>query len=164
MATATPTSIYDLTVTTLEGKPVALETYKGKVLLVVNTASQCGFTPQYQGLQALYEQYAGQGLIVLGFPCNQFGQQEPGNSQQIKSFCEARFGVSFPLFEKIEVNGKKAHPLYQYLTQAAPGILGTKGIKWNFTKFLVNRDGQVVKRYPPMTKPEAIAQDIQALL
>ncbi len=164
MATATPTSIYDLTVTTLEGKPVALETYKGKVLLVVNTASQCGFTPQYQGLQALYEQYAGQGLIVLGFPCNQFGQQEPGNSQQIKSFCEARFGVSFPLFEKIEVNGKNAHPLYQYLTQAAPGILGTKGIKWNFTKFLVDRDGQVVKRYPPMTKPEAIAQDIQALL
>ncbi len=164
MATATPTSIYDLTVTTLEGKPVALETYKGKVLLVVNTASQCGFTPQYQGLQALYEQYAGQGLSVLGFPCNQFGQQEPGNSQQIKSFCEARFGVSFPLFEKIEVNGKNAHPLYQYLTQAAPGILGTKGIKWNFTKFLVNRDGEVVKRYPPMTKPEAIAQDIQALL
>jgi glutathione peroxidase len=164
MTTQAPTSIYDISATGIDGNPVSFSTYKNKVLLIVNTASQCGFTPQYKGLQALYDQYADQGLVVLGFPCNQFGQQEPGNSDQIKSFCETGFGVSFPLFQKIEVNGGNAHPLYQYLTKAAPGILGTEGIKWNFTKFLVNRSGNVVKRYPPTTKPEDLAKDIQALL
>lgn len=164
MTTQAPASIYELSATSIDGKPVSLDTYKNKVLLIVNTASQCGFTPQYKGLQALYDQYASQGLVILGFPCNQFGQQEPGNSNQIQSFCEASFGVSFPLFQKIEVNGSNAHPLYQYLTKAAPGIFGTEGIKWNFTKFLVDRNGKVVKRYPPTTKPEDLAKDIQALL
>jgi glutathione peroxidase len=164
MTAQAPASIYDFSATGIDGKPVSLNTYKDKVLLIVNTASQCGFTPQYKGLQALYERYANQGFAVLGFPCNQFGQQEPGNSDQIKSFCETSFGVSFPLFQKIEVNGSNAHPLYQYLTKAAPGIFGTEGIKWNFTKFLVDRSGKVVKRYPPTTKPEDIAKDIQALL
>ena len=157
-------SIYDISATGIDGNPVSLSTYKDKVLLIVNTASQCGFTPQYQGLQALYDQYASQGLVVLGFPCNQFGQQESGNSDQIQSFCETNFGVSFQLFQKIKVNGSDAHPLYQYLTKAAPGILGTKGIKWNFTKFLVDRSGKVVKRYPPTAKPEDLVKDIQALL
>jgi glutathione peroxidase len=164
MTAQAPASIYDFSATGIDGKPVSLSTYKDKVLLIVNTASQCGFTPQYKGLQALYERYANQGFAVLGFPCNQFGQQEPGNSDQIKSFCETSFGVSFPLFQKIDVNGSNAHPLYQYLTKAAPGIFGTEGIKWNFTKFLVDRSGKVVKRYPPTTKPEDIAKDIQALL
>lgn len=157
-------SIYDISATNIDGTSVPLSTYKDNVLLIVNTASQCGFTPQYNGLQALYEQYADQGLVILGFPCNQFGKQEPGNADQIQSFCETNFGVSFPLFQKIEVNGNNAHPLYQYLTKAAPGIFGTQGIKWNFTKFLVDRNGKVVKRYPPTTKPEEIAKDIQPLL
>jgi glutathione peroxidase len=164
LMTPTPTSIYEISATDIAGNPISLNTFKDKVLLIVNTASQCGFTPQYQGLQALYEQYASQGLVILGFPCNQFGQQEPGNSDQIQSFCEAKFGVSFPLFQKIEVNGSNAHPLYQYLTKTIPGILGTEGIKWNFTKFLVDRSGKVVKRYPPTTKPEDLARDIQSLL
>jgi glutathione peroxidase len=164
MTAQAPASIYDISATTIDGNLVPLNIYKDKILLIVNTASQCGFTPQYKGLQELYDRYASQGLVVLGFPCNQFGQQEPGNSNQIQSFCETNFGVSFPLFQKIEVNGKNAHPLYQYLTKAAPGFLGTEGIKWNFTKFLVNRSGNVVKRYPPMTKPEDLAKDIQALL
>ncbi|MEG4830888.1 glutathione peroxidase [Microcoleus sp. F8-D3] len=159
-----PASIYDVSATSIEGNPVSLDTYKSKVLLIVNTASQCGFTPQYQGLQALYDQYADQGLVVLGFPCNQFGQQEPGNSEQIQSFCETRFGVSFPLFQKIEVNGDNAHPVYQYLRKAAPGIFGTEAIKWNFTKFLVDRTGNVVKRYPPTAKPEDIEKDVRSLL
>jgi glutathione peroxidase len=164
MTAQAPASIYEFSATSIDGKSVPFNTYKGKVLLIVNTASQCGFTPQYKGLQALYDQYVEQGLVILGFPCNQFGQQEPGSSDQIQSFCETNFRVSFPLFEKIEVNGNNAHPLFQYLTQAAPGILGTKGIKWNFTKFLVDRSGKVVKRYPPTTKPEDLAKDIQALL
>lgn len=157
-------TIYDFSATAIDGTPVSLDTYKDKVLLIVNTASQCGFTPQYQGLQALYNNYASQGLTILGFPCNQFGQQEPADSDQIQSFCEARFGVSFPLFQKIEVNGSNAHPLYQYLTKAAPGIFGTEAIKWNFTKFLVDRNGKVIKRYPPTSKPEDLEKDIQALL
>jgi glutathione peroxidase len=164
MTVPVPTSIYDISATDIAGNPVSLNTFRDKVVLIVNTASQCGFTPQYQGLQALYEQYASQGLVILGFPCNQFGQQEPGSSEQIQSFCEAKFGVSFPLFQKIEVNGNNAHPLYQYLTKAIPGILGLEGIKWNFTKFLVDRSGAVVKRYPPTTKPEDLARDIQSLL
>ncbi|OLP17293.1 glutathione peroxidase [Leptolyngbya sp. 'hensonii'] len=164
MTAQIPASIYDVSATGLDGTSVSFNTYKDKVLLIVNTASQCGFTPQYQGLQALYDQYAGQGLVILGFPCNQFGQQEPGNADQIQSFCETRFGVSFPLFQKIEVNGSNAHPLYQYLKKAAPGIFGTEGIKWNFTKFLVDRNGTVVKRYPPTTKPEELEKDIQGLL
>ncbi|GAC1470492.1 MAG: glutathione peroxidase [Chamaesiphon sp.] len=164
MTAQTYASIYDVSATSIDGTSVSFNTYKDKVLLIVNTASQCGFTPQYQGLQALYDKYANQGLVILGFPCNQFGQQEPGNLDQIQSFCETRFGVSFPLFQKIEVNGSHAHPLYQYLKKAAPGIFGTEAIKWNFTKFLVDQNGTVVKRYPPMTKPEELEKDIQALL
>jgi glutathione peroxidase len=164
MTTQLPASVYDVSATGIDGNQVALNVYKDKILLIVNTASQCGFTPQYKGLQALYDRYASQGLVVLGFPCNQFGGQEPGTSEQIQSFCETSFGVSFPLFQKIEVNGGNAHPLYQYLTKSAPGIFGTEGIKWNFTKFLVDRSGKVVKRYPPTTTPEDIAKDIQALL
>jgi glutathione peroxidase len=164
MTAQMPASIYDFSATSLDGAEVSLNAYKNKVLLIVNTASQCGFTPQYQGLQALYDKYAKQGLTILGFPCNQFGQQEPGTSDQIQSFCESRFGVSFPLFQKVEVNGKQAHPLYRYLTKAAPGIFGTEAVKWNFTKFLVDKQGKVVKRYPPTTKPEDLEKDIQALL
>lgn len=164
MTAKTSPSIYDFSATSIEGNPIALENFRGKVLLIVNTASQCGFTPQYQGLQALQNQFADLGFSVLGFPCNQFGAQEPGSATEIRSFCEARFGVTFPLFEKIDVNGSNAHPLYQYLTKAAPGILGTEGIKWNFTKFLVDRNGNVVKRYPPTSKPEDIEKDIQKLL
>ncbi|MBV5257752.1 glutathione peroxidase [Synechococcus moorigangaii CMS01] len=164
MTTQASAPIYSFSATTIDGKSVSLETYKGQVLLIVNTASQCGFRPQYKGLQALHEQYGQKGLAVLGFPCNQFGQQEPGDAGQIQSFCETTFGVSFPLFEKIDVNGSNAHPLYQYLTKEAPGILGTKNVKWNFTKFLIDRNGKVVKRYPPTATPEAIAKDIQRLL
>jgi glutathione peroxidase len=157
-------SIYDFSVNTIAGQPLDLSTYKDKVLLIVNTASQCGFTPQYQGLQALYDQYANQGLEILGFPCNQFGQQEPGSASEIQSFCETRFGVTFPLFEKVDVNGKDAHPLFQYLTKAAPGLFGTETIKWNFTKFLVDRSGKVVERYASLAKPEDIDKAIQKLL
>ncbi|MEB3123896.1 MAG: glutathione peroxidase [Snowella sp.] len=164
MTTQTTSSIYDFSATSIEGNPVELSNYKDKVLLIVNTASQCGFTPQYQGLQALYQKYSDRGLVVLGFPCNQFGQQEPGSTSEIQSFCETRFGVSFPLFEKVDVNGINAHPLFKYLTKAVPGILGTEGIKWNFTKFLVDRKGNVVKRYPSMTKPEDLEKEIEALL
>ena len=164
MTTQTTSSIYDLSATSLEGNLIDLSTYKGQVLLIVNTASQCGFTPQYQGLESLYKKYGSQGLVVLGFPCNQFGQQEPGSAIDIQSFCETRFGVSFPLFEKVEVNGNEAHPLFKYLTKTVPGILGTEAIKWNFTKFLVDRQGNVVKRYPSMTKPEDLEKEIEALL
>jgi len=134
------------------------------VLLIVNTASECGFTPQYAGLQKLYETYAGRDFEILGFPCNQFGKQEPGDATQIGSFCEKNYGVSFPMFDKIDVNGANAHPLYRYLTGEAPGLLGLEGIKWNFTKFLVSRDGTVVKRFAPVTKPEAITGEIGKLL
>ena len=163
MTTQTTSSIYDFSATSIEGNPVELSNYKDKVLLIVNTASQCGFTPQYQGLQSLYQKYSDRGLVVLGFPCNQFGQQEPGSTSEIQSFCETRFGVSFPLFEKIDVNGINAHPLFKYLTKAVPGILGTEGIKWNFTKFLVDRKGNVVKRYPSMTQPEDLEKEIESL-
>jgi len=164
MTAQTSPSIYSFSVTSIEGKPVEFSTYQGKVLLIVNTASQCGFTPQYQGLQALYDKYASQGLVILGFPCNQFGQQEPGDETAIQSFCETRFGVSFPLFQKIEVNGKEAHPLYKFLTKAAPGILGTQAVKWNFTKFLVDRQGKVVARYSSLTQPQDLDKAIAALL
>jgi glutathione peroxidase len=164
MTTQVAPSIYDFSVTTLEGQPLNLSTYKNKVLLIVNTASQCGFTPQYQGLQALYDKYANQGLEVLGFPCNQFGQQEPGSASDIQSFCETRFGVKFPLFQKVDVNGKDAHPLFQYLTKAAPGLFGTETVKWNFTKFLVDRNGKVIERYASMAKPEDLDKAIQKLL
>ncbi|MFP6559296.1 glutathione peroxidase [Paraburkholderia sp. B3] len=158
-------SIYSFSAQALGGgAPVSLESYAGKVLLIVNTASDCGFTPQYTGLQKLYDDYATRGLAVLGFPCNQFGKQEPGDSAQIGSFCEKNYGVTFPMFDKIDVNGANAHPLYRWLTGEAPGLLGLEAIKWNFTKFLVDRNGKVVKRYAPVTKPEAIAADIEKLL
>jgi glutathione peroxidase len=158
-------SIYSFSAEPLGGgAPVSLENYAGKVLLIVNTASECGFTPQYAGLQKLYADYAARGLAVLGFPCNQFGKQEPGDALQIGSFCEKNYGVTFPMFEKIDVNGANAHPLYRWLTGEAPGLLGLEAIKWNFTKFLVDRNGKVVKRYAPVTKPDAIAADIDKLL
>jgi glutathione peroxidase len=157
-------TVFDFSAITIDGKPFDLSLYKGKVLLVVNTASKCGFTPQYKGLQKVFEQYSDRGLVVLGFPCDQFGHQEPGNEADINSFCEMNFGVSFPLFAKIDVNGKDAHPLFAHLKAEAPGLLGSEGIKWNFTKFLVDRNGKVVSRYAPATSPEAIAKDIEALL
>ena len=163
MTTQVSPSIYDFSVTTIEGQPLSLSAYKDKVLLIVNTASQCGFTPQYQGLQGLYDKYASQGLEILGFPCNQFGQQEPGSASDIQSFCETRFGVKFPLFEKVDVNGQDAHPLFQYLTKAAPGLFGTETVKWNFTKFLVDRNGKVIERYASMAKPEDLEKAIQKL-
>jgi glutathione peroxidase len=156
--------IYAFSAPALNGQVIDFERYRAKVLLIVNTASQCGFTPQYEGLQKLYERYTARGLEILGFPCNQFGKQEPGDAAQIGAFCENSYGVSFQMFEKVEVNGRDAHPLYRYLTQTAPGLLGLEAIKWNFTKFLVDREGQVVRRYAPVTKPEAIAADIEALL
>jgi len=157
-------AIHEFTVERLEGGSQSLGDYAGQVLLIVNTASQCGFTPQYQGLEALYQRYRERGLVVLGFPCNQFGAQEPGAAAEIASFCQKNYGVSFPMFAKVEVNGDHAHPLYQYLKKAAPGLLGSEGIKWNFTKFLVNRQGEVTGRYAPATAPEAMATDIEELL
>ena len=156
--------IYSFSAETLGGETVSMESYQGKVLLIVNTASECGFTPQYEGLQKLHERYGARGFEVLGFPCNQFGKQEPGDAAQIGSFCEKNYGVSFPMFDKIDVNGANAHPLYRHLTEEAPGLLGIEAIKWNFTKFLVDRKGDIVKRYAPVTKPEAIASDIEKLL
>jgi glutathione peroxidase len=159
--------LYQFSARALGGETIGLERYRDKVLLIVNTASECGFTPQYAGLQKLHEHYAARGFEVLGFPCNQFGKQEPGDAAQIGSFCEKNYGVTFPMFDKIDVNGPNAHPLYRYLTGEAPGLLGLLGfeaIKWNFTKFLVDRKGGIVKRYAPMTKPEAIEKDIEALL
>jgi len=158
------TSVYDFSAQTLDGKPVALSDYAGKVLLIVNTASKCGFTPQYEGLEALYQKYRDRGLAVLGFPCNQFGAQEPGSAEEIGSFCQKNYGVSFPMFEKIDVNGEGAHPLYRWLKSNAKGLLGSEGIKWNFTKFLVDRKGHVVERFAPTTKPEDLQSDIEALL
>ncbi|SDV47496.1 glutathione peroxidase [Chitinasiproducens palmae] len=156
--------LYSFSVETLNGETIALSRYEGKVLLIVNTASHCGFTPQYAGLESLQQRFAARGFEVLGFPCNQFGKQEPGDAEQIASFCRQTYGVSFPMFAKIEVNGDAAHPLYRWLTSSAPGVLGTEGIKWNFTKFLIGRDGRVVERYAPITKPDTIAADIEALL
>jgi glutathione peroxidase len=145
------------------GKPRSLEDYRGQVLLIVNTASKCGFTPQFAGLEELFETYKDRGFTVLGFPCNQFGSQDPGSNDEITEFCQLNYGVSFPMFGKIEVNGSGAEPLFEHLKSAAPGTLGNR-IKWNFTKFLVSREGEVVKRYAPTTKPEAIKADIEALL
>jgi glutathione peroxidase len=164
MTTQLSPSIYNFSVTSIEGQSVNLNTYKDKVLLIVNTASQCGFTPQYQGLQALHDKYAEKGLVILGFPCNQFGQQEPGTASEIQSFCKTRFGVTFPLLEKVDVNGKDAHPLFQYLTKAAPGLFGSEAVKWNFTKFLVDRSGKVIDRYASISKPEDIDKAILKLL
>ena len=157
-------TIYDFQAELLEGEQKNLADYQGKVLLVVNTASQCGLTPQFEGLEKLYQQYQQQGLIILGFPCNQFANQDPSSNEEIGSFCQRNYGVSFPMFAKVDVNGSNAHPLYNYLTSAAKGILGSESIKWNFTKFLINPKGEVIKRYAPTTKPEKIAKDIQRLL
>ena len=157
-------ALYEMSAERLHGGTQSLADYAGQVLLVVNTASNCGFTPQYAGLESLYQRYHARGLTILGFPCNQFGAQEPGNAAAIAAFCETSYGVSFPLFAKIDVNGEHAHPLYRHLKKAAPGLLGSEAIKWNFTKFLINRDGEVVKRYAPTLAPEAIAKDIEALL
>ncbi|SAL43927.1 glutathione peroxidase [Caballeronia choica] len=157
-------NLYAFSAETLDGEAVSLDKYRGKVLLIVNTASECGFTPQYKGLQDLYTRYASRGLEVLGFPCNQFGKQEPGDAAQIGSFCEKNYGVTFPMFAKIDVNGAHAHPLYKYLTEKEPGVLGIEAIKWNFTKFLVDREGNIVKRFAPITKPESITDDVEKLL
>ncbi len=156
--------IYELSAERLEGGVQSLGEYAGKVLLIVNTASHCGFTPQYQGLEDLHMRYGPRGFEVLGFPCNQFGAQEPGEAAEIASFCQKNYGVAFPMFAKIDVNGEHTHPLYRYLKKAAPGLLGSEAIKWNFTKFLVNRQGEVIGRYASATAPETIAEDIEALL
>ncbi len=158
------TSIYDFKARTLDGKEISLNKYKGDVLLIVNTASKCGFTPQYAELEDLYKKYSGKGLKILGFPCNQFGDQEPGNNQNIASFCQKNYGVDFQMFEKIDVNGKDAHPLYKYLTKTAPGVLGTESVKWNFTKFLVDRKGKILKRYAPSVSPKEIVPEIEKQL
>ena len=158
------TTIHDFNANNLSGAPVDLKQYQGKVLLVVNTASKCGFTPQYKGLEEVYQQFKDRGVEVLGFPCNQFGAQEPGNADEIGAFCEKNYGVTFPMFEKIDVNGENAHPIYKYLKGEAPGIMGTEAIKWNFTKFLVNKDGTVFKRYAPQTEPKELTDDIEKLL
>jgi glutathione peroxidase len=157
-------SVYDYSAKRLEGSEEPLGHYRGQVLLIVNTASQCGFTPQYAGLEALYEKLKDAGLSVLGFPCNQFGAQEPGAEAQIGAFCEKNYGVTFPMFAKIDVNGAGAHPLYKYLKDARPGILGSENIKWNFTKFLIDRSGEPVARYAPQTKPEDLEEPVKALL
>jgi glutathione peroxidase len=157
-------SVYDYSGKTITGQDKPLSDYKGQVLLIVNTASKCGFTPQFKGLEEVYEQYKDKGLMVLGFPCNQFLSQDPGSNEEISSFCELNYGVTFPMFAKIDVNGDNAHPLFKHLAAEAPGLLGSKAIKWNFTKFLVNRQGEVVERYAPATEPEKIVKDIQKLL
>ncbi len=157
-------SLYDIPVKTIDGQDQTLADYQGKVLLIVNTASKCGFTPQFEGLQSLHADLADQGLVVLGFPCNQFLNQDPADNDKISQFCSLNYGVDFPMFAKIEVNGPNTHPLYSFLKSEARGLLGSEKIKWNFTKFLVNRDGQVVRRYPPTAKPEQIRGDIEKLL
>jgi len=157
-------TIYDFEAIQMNGQPLPLDQMRGQVMLIVNTASACGFTPQFGGLEKLHQSYQAQGLRVLGFPCNQFGSQDPGSNSDIASFCQLNYGVTFPMMEKIEVNGPAAHPLYQWLCAEAPGLLGSKAIKWNFTKFLVGRDGRVLKRYAPMDKPEKITSDIEAAL
>jgi glutathione peroxidase len=157
-------SIYDIAVKTIDLEETTMAAYRGKVLLVVNVASKCGFTPQYEGLEALYREHKDRGLEVLGFPCNQFAHQEPGDEQEIKAFCKLRYDVTFPLFAKVEVNGDGAHPLYRLLKRAQPGLLGTEAIKWNFTKFLVGRDGTVLARFAPQDKPESLAAAIEEAL
>ena len=157
-------SIYDFEVQQINGKDVGLSQFEGQVMLVVNTASQCGFTPQLGGLESLHKAYAGKGLAILGFPCNQFGSQDPGSNGEISTFCQLNYGVSFPMMGKIDVNGPAAHPLYRWLSAEAPGLLGSKAIKWNFTKFLVGRNGRVIKRFAPLDKPASLAKDIEAAL
>ncbi|MBP9091883.1 glutathione peroxidase [bacterium] len=157
-------TVYEYTAKALDGSEIKLEQYKGNVMLIVNTASKCGFTSQYAGLEKLHKEYSNRGLSLLGFPCNQFGAQEPGDSTEIGAFCQKNYGVDFQMFDKIEVNGEHAHPLYKYLTDKVPGLLGLKDIKWNFTKFLVDRDGNVVKRYAPNVEPADISADIEKLL
>ena len=157
-------TIYDFTVKNIDGIEVALSDFKGKVLLVVNTASKCGFTKQYAGLEELFKQYRDQGLVVLGFPCNQFKSQEPGDEAEIKSFCSLNYNVDFPMFAKIDVNGENTAPLFKFLKSEGKGILGSEAIKWNFTKFLVDKNGEVVKRYAPLTEPAALTEDIKKLL
>ena len=157
-------TIYDFEAKSISGKDISLSQFKGQVVLIVNTASKCGFTPQFGGLETLHKTYAGKGLAVLGFPCNQFGSQDPGTDGDIAEFCQVNYGVSFPMMGKIDVNGPAAHPLYKWLSAEAPGLLGSKAIKWNFTKFLVGKDGQVIKRYAPMDKPADLAKDVEAAL
>jgi glutathione peroxidase len=157
-------NVYDFTAQTLDGRPAPLSDYRGRVLLIVNTASKCGFTPQYEGLEALHRKYSDRGLTVIGFPCNQFGAQEPGDADEIASFCSATYDVTFPMMKKIEVNGERPHPLYAWLKKQKKGLLGTSAIKWNFTKFLVDRSGAVVERFAPTTEPKALESAIEALL
>ena len=157
-------ALFDIPVTAINGEQKTLADFGGKAVLVVNTASKCGFTPQYKGLETVWQQYKDKGLVVLGFPCNQFGKQEPGDEGAISEFCELNFGVSFPLFKKVDVNGSDAHPLFVSLKKNAPGLLGSKGIKWNFTKFLLSADGSMIKRFAPTTKPEDLTAEIEALL
>jgi glutathione peroxidase len=157
-------SIYDFKAQRINGQEIALSEYKGKVLLIVNTASKCGFTPQYEGLEALYEKYKDRGFMILGFPCNQFSEQEPGTNEEIANFCRVNYGVSFDMFAKIDVNGDDAHPLFKYLKSEATGIFGTESIKWNFTKFLIDREGKVIDRYAPSTKPASLEDAIEKLL
>jgi glutathione peroxidase len=162
--TATASSIYDFDALSIQGKPAHFATQRGKVLLVVNTASQCGFTPQFAGLEQMWSDYRDRGLVVVGFPSNQFGAQDPGTNDEIQSFCQTNYGVSFPMMAKVDVNGEHAHPLWKWLTEEKPGLLGTKSIKWNFTKFLVGKDGQVIKRYAPTDTPQSMRADIEAAL
>ena len=157
-------TVYDFEARQINGQNVPLSEFTGKVMLIVNTASQCGFTPQFGGLEELHKNYAGKGLAVLGFPCNQFGSQDPGSDSEISEFCQVNYGVSFPMMSKIDVNGPAAHPLYKWLSSEAPGLLGSKAIKWNFTKFLVGKDGQVIKRYAPTDKPADLVKDVEAAL
>lgn len=164
MATSATQGIHDFEARAIDGRPFAFADQRGKVLLIVNTASACGYTPQFAGLEALWQRYGPRGLLVVGFPSNQFGRQDPGSDDEIASFCQRNYGVSFPMMAKIEVNGADAHPLYRWLVAQAPGLLGTKRIKWNFTKFLVGRDGRVRRRYAPTDKPESLAADIEAAL
>ena len=158
------TTAYDFSAKTLDGQDQSLADYKGKAMLVVNTASKCGFTPQYTGLEKLWETYKDQGLVVLGFPCDQFGHQEPGDADEIRNFCSLNYDVSFPLYEKVEVNGGAAHPLWKWLKKEKPGLLGMESIKWNFTKFLIDKNGRVVKRYAPTDTPEKIEKDLASVL
>jgi glutathione peroxidase len=157
-------TIYDFEARQINGQDIALSQFKGKVMLIVNTASKCGFTPQFGGLEELHKAYTGKGLVVLGFPCNQFGSQDPGADGEIAEFCQVNYGVSFPMMGKIDVNGPAAHPLYKWLSSEAPGLLGSKAIKWNFTKFLVGKDGQVIRRYAPTDEPADLAKDVEAAL
>jgi glutathione peroxidase len=157
-------TIYDFEAQQIDGKSVPLSQFQGKAMLIVNTASACGYTPQFAGLEELHKEYGGKGLVVLGFPCNQFGSQDPGSNDEISQFCQLNYGVSFPMMAKVDVNGGAAHPLYQWLTKEAPGLLGTKGIKWNFTKFLVGKDGRVLKRYSPQDEPASLKKDIEKAL